>query len=140
MGRQKKPRYCRAFDGFNLFKPGGVPLSQLEIVEIALDELEAMQLCDFDGHDQEKAATEMGISRGTLQRLLYAGRKKVIDSVMQGKALVIQEADHVMIRRAGIRYGRRGRGMGRRGRAAQRGLRPPPPASPTARTDRPDSA
>jgi predicted DNA-binding protein (UPF0251 family) len=133
MGRQKKPRYCRAFAGFNLFKPAGVPLSQLEIVEIALDELEAMQLCDFDGHDQEEAAQEMGISRGTLQRLLYAGRKKLVDSVMHGKALVIQEADHVMIRPPGMRYGRRGRGMGRRGWATQRDLRPPP-ASPTSRT------
>jgi len=140
MGRQKKPRYCRAFAGFNLFKPAGVPLSQLEIVEIALDELEAMQLCDFDGHDQEEAAQEMGISRGTLQRLLYAGRKKVIDSVMHGKALVIQEADHVMIRRAGMRYGRRGRGMGRRGWGTEERPVTPPPTPPTPRTGPSDVA
>ncbi len=110
MGRQKKPRYCREFSGYNLFKPSGVPLAQLEIVEIALDELEAMRLCDFDGHDQETAAAEMGISRGTVQRLLYSGRRKLIDAVMHGKALVIAEADHVLIRRPG----RRGRGRGGR--------------------------
>ena len=111
MGRQKKPRYCREFSGYNLFKPSGVPLGQLEIVEIALDELEAMRLCDFDGHDQETAATEMGISRGTVQRLLYSGRKKLVDAVVHGKALVIAEADHVLIRRPG-RHGR-GKGRGR---------------------------
>ncbi len=120
MGRQKKPRYCREFSGYNLFKPSGVPLAQLEIVEIALDELEAMRWCDFEGHDQETAAAEMGISRGTVQRLLYSGRRKLVDAVVHGKALVIAEADHVLIRRPG-RHGR-----GRRGRWTV----PPGPSDP----------
>lgn len=111
MGRQKKPRYCQEFFGYNLFKPSGIPLSQTEIVEVALDELEAMRLCDFEGHDQEQAAQEMGISRGTIQRLLYSGRRKLIDAVMHGKALAVQESNHVVIRRPG-RHGP-GRGMGR---------------------------
>jgi len=113
MGRQKKLRYCREFSGVNLFKPSGVPLSQIELIQIALDELEAMQLCDFEGHDQAKAAGEMGVSRGTLQRLLYSGRRKLIDAVMHGKALTVQEADHVVIRGPGQLS--RGRGYGRRG-------------------------
>ena len=70
MGRQKKPRYCRGFAGFNLFKPSGIPLSQIQSVEIALDELEAMRLCDLERYDQAQAALEMQISRGTIQRLL----------------------------------------------------------------------
>lgn len=111
MGRQKKPRYCQEFSGYNLFKPSGVPLAQLKIVEIALDELEAMRWCDFEGHDQEQAAEEMGISRGTVQRLLYSGRKKLIDAVVHGKALVVSEADHVLIRPPG----RHGWGRGRWG-------------------------
>ncbi|HDJ29560.1 MAG TPA: DUF134 domain-containing protein [Candidatus Acetothermia bacterium] len=110
MGRQKKPRYCREFAGYNLFKPSGVPLAQLEIVEIGLDELEAMRLCDFDGHDQETAAAEMGVSRGTVQRLLYSGRRKLIDTVVHGKALVVSGAEHVLIRPPG----RHGRGWGGR--------------------------
>lgn len=115
MGRQKKPRYCQEFFGFNLFKPSGIPLSQTEIVEVALDELEAMRLCDFEGHDQEQAAQQMGISRGTIQRLLYSGRRKMIDAVMHGKALAVQESPHVIIRRPGPRrHGpARGRGRGR---------------------------
>jgi len=113
MGRQKKPRYCQEFFGFNLFKPSGIPLSQTEIVEVALDELEAMRLCDFEGHDQEKAAQEMGVSRGTIQRLLYAGRRKLVDAVMHGKALAVQESPHVVIRRPGPRRHGPGRGRGR---------------------------
>ena len=111
MGRQKKPRYCQEFPGFNLFKPSGIPLAQVEIVEIALDELEAMRLCDFEECDQAQAALQMGISRGTIQRLVYSGRRKLIDAVMHGKALAVQESEHVIIRGLG-RHGR-GRGRGR---------------------------
>jgi len=114
MGRQKKPRYCCEFTGFNLFKPAGIPLSEVEIVEVALDELEAMRLCDFEGYDQEQAAAEMGISRGTIQRILYSGRRKLIDTVMHGKAFAVQESEHIVIRRP-RRHGS-GRRM-RRGRA-----------------------
>jgi len=113
MGRQKKPRYCAQFSGFNLFKPSGIPLSQIEIAEVALDELEAMRLCDFEGHDQQQAAQEMGISRGTIQRLLYSGRRKVIDALMHGKALAVQESAHVVIRPPGPRRRGPGRGRGR---------------------------
>ena len=76
MGRQKKPRYCREFSGYNLFKPSGIPLAQVEIVEVALDEVEAMRLCDLEGIDQARAAEEMGVSRGTVQRLVSSGRSR----------------------------------------------------------------
>lgn len=113
MGRYKKLRYCQEFMGYNLLKPSGVPLSQIETVAIALDELEAMRLCDLEGHDQGKAAKEMGVSRGTVQRLVYSARRKMIDVVIHGKALAIEDTEHVVVRgpeRGG--RGRHGRGMG----------------------------
>ena len=70
-----------------------------------------MRLCDFEGHEQEQAAAEMGISRGTIQRIMYSGRRKMIDTVMLGKALAVQESEHVVIRRP-MRHGR-GRRMRR---------------------------
>jgi predicted DNA-binding protein (UPF0251 family) len=113
MPRPKKTRYCRSFRGFNLFKPAGVPLAQTEIVEIGLDELEALALCDFEGLQQEEAAEAMDVSRGTVQRLLQSGRRRVVDVIIHGKALALQESEHVHIRPAPGR----GRGRGhRRGR------------------------
>jgi predicted DNA-binding protein (UPF0251 family) len=35
----------------------------------------------------------MGISRGTVQRLLALARKKVIEAIVQGKALAIMNGD-----------------------------------------------
>jgi len=116
MPGRKKLRYCRGVDGFNLFKPSGIPLSQLELVELGLDELEAMRLCDLEDKQQEEAAEVMGVSRGTVQRLLQSGRKKVLQAISQGQALSFADADHVCIgpRRGAGWHGRRGRGAGGR--------------------------
>jgi len=120
MGRNKKPRFCRPFSGYNLFKPAGIPLSQLDVVEIALDELEAVRLCDLEGKEQEEAAREMEISRGTIQRLLYAGRRKLAGAVLRGDALAVEESEHVVFRGPG--RGRRGRGRGHGGGVREGGL------------------
>jgi predicted DNA-binding protein (UPF0251 family) len=104
-------RYCRGIEGYNLYKPSGIPLSQMEIIELGLDELEAMRLCDFDGKQQEEAADAMGVSRGTIQRLLESGRHKTLDALISGKALSFADADHVCIRPSTARgRGRHGHG------------------------------
>jgi len=110
MPRNKKMRYCRGIDGYNLYKPSGIPLSQMEVIELGLDELEAMRLCDFDGKQQEEAANAMGVSRGTIQRLLESGRRKTLDALVCGKALSFADAEHVCIRPSSER------GRGHRGR------------------------
>ena len=73
-----------------MFKPAGTPLSKLQRVELDADELEAISLCDRDSMTQAEAGAEMGISRGTVQRLVTSGRKKVIDALLSGHALVIK--------------------------------------------------
>jgi predicted DNA-binding protein (UPF0251 family) len=71
-------------------------MSELEIVELAVDELEAMRLCDLDGHDQATAGERMGVSRGTVQRLLHSGRSKLLTALLTDSALHIKpEGDHV---------------------------------------------
>jgi hypothetical protein len=70
----------------------------MEIIELGLDELEAMRLCDSDGMQQEEAADTMGVSRGTIQRLLESGRRKTLDALVNGQALSFADADHVCIR------------------------------------------
>ncbi len=128
--RHKKPRYCRGVDGFNLFKPSGIPLSQLEITELGLDELEAMRLCDLEGKQQEEAAQRMGVSRGTIQRLLQSGRRKLLTSITEGQALSFEDADHVCI------SPEPGRGRGRHGRRRGRWATPGGPYPDTSEESR----
>lgn len=65
-------------------------MCNLEIVEIEMDEFESIRLCDFEKLNQIEAAEKMGISRGTIQRLLYSARYKVLDAFINNKAIKIK--------------------------------------------------
>jgi uncharacterized protein len=90
--RKKKQRNCvcplREKLGF-VFKPAGTPLGDLEVVVLEHDELEALYLCDGLDFNQELAGEKMGVSRGTVQRLLSQGRKKLIEALVGQKALAM---------------------------------------------------
>lgn len=94
MPRPRKRRQCRRFDGDRVFKPRSIPMSELETLRLGLDELEAMRLCDLEGHEQEAAGERMGVSRGTVQRLLKSGRAKVVQALLDSSALVIERGDN----------------------------------------------
>jgi predicted DNA-binding protein (UPF0251 family) len=94
--RPRKWRFCHPFTGDAFYKPRAVPLSELEIIKLGQDELEAMRLCDHEGMEQEAAAAKMNISRGTVQRLLYSGRKKVVEALIGSKALQIEGGEHIL--------------------------------------------
>lgn len=72
-----------------VFKPAGVPARDLDQLQLAVDELEAMRLADREGLSHEQAADLMGVSRQTVGRLLETGRSKVISALVDGKAIVI---------------------------------------------------
>ena len=91
MPRPHKRRLCRRFDGDHVFKPRSVPMSQLQVIRMELSELEAMRLCDREGLDQEEGGLRMGVSRGTVQRLLKSGRAKMVDALVTSSALVIEK-------------------------------------------------
>ncbi|MFH2124688.1 MAG: DUF134 domain-containing protein [Pseudomonadota bacterium] len=86
--RPKKIRLCQGNFCGRAFKPTGTPLSKLDRLELYRDELEALRLCDRDGLTQEEAGQFMGVSRGTIQRIITAARKKVATALSEGKALV----------------------------------------------------
>ncbi len=64
-------------------------MGELDVIELRLDELEAVRLCDVEGHDQAGAGERMGVSRGTVQRLLKSGREKLARAVIESSALRI---------------------------------------------------
>ncbi len=80
------------------FKPRGIPLMDLEVVHINVEELEAIRLVDLNGLDQEKAAAEIKISRRTLARELKSGRKKIADALLHGKAIEIKVGDSIELK------------------------------------------
>ena len=89
--RYKKPRTCGCSFKGKAFKPTGVPITELETVTLYIDELETLKLCDHDGLTQEEAGQKMGISRGTVQRVLSSARGKVATALSECKALLLEE-------------------------------------------------
>ena len=69
-------------------------MSDLSTTRLELSELEAMRLCDVERLEQEEAGRRMGVSRGTVYRLLKSGRAKLVEALLQSKALLIEEGDH----------------------------------------------
>ena len=69
-----------------------IPCSDLQETVIGLDEFEAMRLCDLEELDQITAGEKMGVSRGTIQRLLTNGRKKLIAGLINSSVIRIQNA------------------------------------------------
>jgi predicted DNA-binding protein (UPF0251 family) len=59
-------------------------------VGLGLDELEAMRLCDIEGLDQSEAGVHMAVSRGTVQRLLGRGRRKLVEALIENQAVVVE--------------------------------------------------
>ncbi|MBN2057779.1 MAG: DUF134 domain-containing protein [Candidatus Saganbacteria bacterium] len=114
--RRRKWRFCHPFAGDTIYKPQAVPMSMLELVELGHDELEAMRLCDHEELDQQQAAEKMKVSRGTIQRLLYSGRKKLIGAIISKKAIKIIGGEHIVPPLGPAWPGQRGWGRGARWR------------------------
>ncbi len=84
-------RICAEFQNKNFYPEDGVDNNN---IIITMDELEAMRLCDFEGLEQEEAATRMQISRGTFQRILYSGRKKTTEALCTGSSVLINGGNY----------------------------------------------
>ena len=90
MPRPCRCRRIRCKPDTNYFKPRGIPLDMLKEVKLALDELEAVRLADWEGLYQEDAAKKMNISRQTFGNIIERAHKKIADALLNAKALKIE--------------------------------------------------
>lgn len=74
------------------FKPAGIPLTELEEVELGADELEALRLADVEDLFHTEAAKRMRVSRQTFDRIVRRARIKVAMALVRGQALRILQA------------------------------------------------
>jgi predicted DNA-binding protein (UPF0251 family) len=90
MPRPCRCRRIRCSPDSNYFKPRGIPIDELEEINLTLDELEAVRLADLEGMYQEDAAKKMGISRQTFGNIVNSAHKKIADALLNGRALKIE--------------------------------------------------
>ena len=71
------------------YKPRGVPLCSLEVVELTLEEWEALRLRYEESFDQIESAKQMETSQSTFQRILTSAQRKIAKAVVNGKAIKV---------------------------------------------------
>jgi len=94
-----RPRLCRRVGfqpGTTYFKPAGIMMKDLEENVLFMEEFEALRLKDLLGLEQEECAKRMRISQPTFHRLVVSARKKIADTLVEGKAIRIEGGSYKM--------------------------------------------
>ena len=86
-GRIPKPIMLGASPPIGSFMPN--PLRNPTPVFLEAAEIEALRLVDLEGLSQEEAGQRMGVSRGTVWRLVKRARKKVAQALTEGSPIHI---------------------------------------------------
>lgn len=89
MPRPKHNRIVHEPPIYTEFKPVGSKGQTLEVIDLSLDEFEALRLADQKSMSHSEASEEMEISRSTFTRLIEGARKKLVDFIIHGKLLSI---------------------------------------------------
>jgi len=89
MSRPKLCRKIRFNPDVTYFKPQGVPMRFLNVVELTAEEVEALRLKNDKDLDQSEAGKMMKTSRSTFQRILTSAYKKITQALVEGKAIKI---------------------------------------------------
>lgn len=94
MPRPQKMRKVCCLPNNNHFGPLGIPVDKVNIVNMTIDEYETIRLIDLDKLTQEECANQMNISRTTVQSIYDVARKKIAESLVNGKILWIEGGEY----------------------------------------------
>jgi predicted DNA-binding protein (UPF0251 family) len=89
-GRFPKPITIGKASTIDKFSPS--PQTNVAPIIIEPAEIEALRLVDLEGLSQEEAGKRMGVSRGTIWRLVQSARKKTAQALSEGKSLQLAKA------------------------------------------------
>ncbi|MDX9947361.1 MAG: DUF134 domain-containing protein [Bacteroidales bacterium] len=90
MPNRRRNRRIKMPPSMEGFKPFGIPMRELQSVDLLYEEFEALRLADYEDLTQEEAAQKMNISRPTFTRLYDKARKSIAKAFVEGKAIIIR--------------------------------------------------
>ncbi len=94
MARPMKWRKVCCLPERNRFGPLDSPANPGDHVRMTVDEYEAIRLIDLEGFTQEECAAQMNVARSTVQGIYMEARKKLAQSLVQGKLLSIEGGEY----------------------------------------------
>lgn len=93
MPRPRKWRKVCRLPENTRFGPLDLPANQ-GYVRMTVDEYETIRLIDLEGFTQEQCAAQMNIARTTVQGIYNEARKKLAESLVNGKTLWIEGGEY----------------------------------------------
>lgn len=94
MPRPRKWRKVCCLPESNRFGPLNVTINHEQFVVMTVDEYETIRLIDLEEFTQEECADQMNIARTTVQRIYTDARRKLAQSLVNGKVLRIEGGDY----------------------------------------------
>ncbi|MGD9566923.1 MAG: DUF134 domain-containing protein [Sedimentibacter sp.] len=94
MSRPRKWRKVCCLPDSSRFGPLDSPLIDENVVNMTVDEYETIRLIDLEGLSQEECASQMNVARTTVQGIYSDARKKLAESLVNGKILRIEGGDY----------------------------------------------
>jgi predicted DNA-binding protein (UPF0251 family) len=94
MPRPKKWRKVCCLPDSNRFGPLDYPVKGEHFIVMTVDEYETIRLIDLEGLSQEECANQMNVARTTVQGIYSDARKKLAESLVEGKILRIEGGDY----------------------------------------------
>lgn len=90
-GRPQRNKRIKFLHNENFYKPQGVAMRDLEIIELSIEEMEALRLKNIEDFDQNTCAEKMNTSQSTFQRILTSAYKKISTALINGHAIKISK-------------------------------------------------
>ncbi len=94
MARPRKWRRVCDLPEHNCFGPLNMHINKDHFVIMSIDEYESIRLIDLEGMTQEECSQRMHVARTTVQRIYSDARKKLAESIVEGKMLRIEGGDY----------------------------------------------
>ena len=94
MPRPRKWRNVCALPQITKFGPLGAPLDETPSIIMTVDEYETIRLIDHEGLTQEMCARQMNVARTTVQGIYESARRKLAESLVEGKLLFIEGGEY----------------------------------------------
>jgi uncharacterized protein len=94
MSRPTKWRKVCCLPDSNRFGPLDSPVNVDNCVKMTVDEYETIRLIDLEGFTQEESAFQMKIARTTVQGIYNNARRKLAESLVNGKVLFIEGGEY----------------------------------------------
>ncbi|NLW62894.1 MAG: DUF134 domain-containing protein [Syntrophomonadaceae bacterium] len=94
MSRPKKWRKVCCLPESTWFGPLNAPQEPKHFVNMTVEEYETIRLIDLERFTQEECARQMNIARTTVQGIYTQARKKLADSMVNGRILKIEGGNY----------------------------------------------